>query len=359
MMRNVRSLGVTACLCAAFLFACESKDDSRGGAGGGGVGDGGDGDGDDGDDGDDDGGEKLDTWAGSGDDNPCAEGEECDDDCVEVEHEPCDDGTTDPFIAMGINCPDELQMTATQDGHPDGIDVIPGFGPTGEWDPTEGSMMAVIASGYTAELFTETPAGDDVSCPTHCNDDFDQIITECSDPAKNDLNQYDPGTTLPAPLKTNDVNGDCIEDPSLLGTGDCSKPEFTTSFSYDFAFFSTEYPYYYGSQFNDMYVAWLESNLWTGNVSFDEQGNPISLNAGFLDFRDDAGTLPEFAGTCMKQHAGTKWLNTIGPVTPEEEITVVFAIFDLSDSILDSYTLLDNWRWGCEGPDKPDTKPVG
>jgi hypothetical protein len=284
---------------------------------------------------------------------------------------------------MGINCPDELQMTAVVNGHPDGIDVIPSFGPTGEWDPTEGSMMAVIGSGYTAELFTETPAGDDVSCPTHCNDDFDQTILECSDPAKNDLNQYDPGTTLPEPLKTNDVGGDCITDPSLLGTGDCSNtiqsqfsqginahdytemritvtvPELTTSFSYDFAFFSTEYPYYYGSQFNDMYVAWLESDLWTGNVSFDEQGNPISLNAGFLDFRDDAGTLPEFAGTCMKQHAGTKWLNTVGPVTPEEEITVVFAIFDLSDSILDSYTLLDNWRWGCEGPDKPDTKPIG
>jgi hypothetical protein len=47
---------------------------------------------------------------GSGDENPCGEGEDCDDDCVEVEHEPCDEGTTDPFMAMGINCPDELQM---------------------------------------------------------------------------------------------------------------------------------------------------------------------------------------------------------------------------------------------------------
>ena len=29
------------------------------------------------------------------------------------------------------------------------------------------------------------------------------------------------------------------------------------------------------------------------------------------------------------------------------------------DSILDSYVLLDNFQWGCESTDKPETKPVG
>jgi hypothetical protein len=108
-----------------------------------------------------------------------------------------------------------------------------------------------------------------------------------------------------------------------------------------------------------MYVGWLESERWTGNVSFDGSGNPISLNASFLDFRDDASNLPELAGTCMRGHAATTWLTTTAPVTPGEEITVVFAIFDLSDSILDSYVLLDNFQWGCVGTDKPETIPVG
>jgi hypothetical protein len=108
-----------------------------------------------------------------------------------------------------------------------------------------------------------------------------------------------------------------------------------------------------------MFVAWLESGSWTGNVSFDELGNPISLNAAFLDFRDDEGTLPEFASTCMRKHAGTKWLSTTTQVTPGEEILLVFAIFDLADPILDSYVLIDNWRWGCEAPPEPETKPVG
>jgi hypothetical protein len=88
-------------------------------------------------------------------------------------------------------------------------------------------------------------------------------------------------------------------------------------------------------------------------------GNPISLNAGFLDFQDDGGNLPEFQGTCMRYHAGTKWLSTTAGVVPGESITVVFAIFDLSDSILDSYAFLDNFQWGCDGDSKPSTKPVG
>ena len=42
-----------------------------------------------------------------------------------------------------------------------------------------------------------------------------------------------------------------------------------------------------------------------------------------------------------------------------ETITVVFAIFDLSDGILDSYAFLDNFKWGCEPTGKPQTMPPG
>ena len=214
-----------------------------------------------------------------------------------------------------------------------------------------------------------TPPGDDNGHPRHCNDELDDAP--------------DVGAMLPDPLKVNNVAGDCTTDSSLLGTGDCSNtvqdqftqggdaydytelrivgtvPESNNSLSYDFAFFSTEYPFYYGTGFNDMYIGWLESESWTGNISFDEDGQPISLNAGFLDFRDDDANLPDFDATCMKQHAGTKWLNTTAPVTPGETVTIVLAIFDLSDPILDSYVFLDNFTWGCDGEDAPSTKPVG
>ena len=67
----------------------------------------------------------------------------------------------------------------------------------------------------------------------------------------------------------------------------------------------------------------------------------------------------ELDGTCMKQHAGTNWLTTTAGVTPGEHITVVFAIFDLSDSILDSYAFIDNFAWGCDPTGEPQTEPEG
>jgi hypothetical protein len=250
------------------------------------------------------------------------------------------------------------------------------FGNTSTFDPREGTSYAVIGTGLLGDLDNTTPNGDNNANPTQCNDD---------------IGNYDMGGSLPAPLRVNDVGGDCQANPALIGTGDCSNtvqaqfnqglspqgsqpgandyvemrfevdvPGDVTSFSYDFAFFSTEYPYYYNSNFNDMYVGWLESEEWTGNISFDQNGNPISLNAGFLSITDDAGNAPELAGTCMRQHASTGWLTTTAGVTPGEHVTVVFAVFDLGDSILDSYVFLDNFQWGCEpSGEPPSTEPEG
>jgi hypothetical protein len=288
--------------------------------------------------------------------------------CSIPEHQPCDAGTNDPFVALGIGCAGELPVTTSADGPATARGIRTSFGSNATFDPREGSAYAVIGSGLVSELDQTTPTGDLDAFPTYCNDD---------------LGAYDPGDTLPAPLRSNDVMGDCAADAALVGTGDCSKtvqeqftqgdsandyvelrlvvdvPDDVISFSYDFAFFSTEYPVYYGSTFNDMFVGWLESESWTGNVSFDGDGNPISLNAGFLDHKDDGGNLPELAGTCMRQHAGTDWLTTTAGVVPGETITVVFAIFDLSDSILDSYVFLDNFQWGCDPTDTPTTEPEG
>jgi hypothetical protein len=61
----------------------------------------------------------------------------------------------------------------------------------------------------------------------------------------------------------------------------------------------------------------------------------------------------------MRQHGATRWLTTSAPATPGETVTLVFAIFDLRDSNLDSYVFLDNFRWGCEGTEHPTTVPVG
>jgi hypothetical protein len=283
--------------------------------------------------------------------------------CLAPSHNACDDDSDDPWHAIGINCPGDWELTTAYTGHAQALYVL--TGQLGTYNPAtypvlEGEKMVILSSGIAQQL---TIPGQYASTANPGNDPVN----------------------LPAPLTPVPVdNGlmiDCNEDPDLIGTGDCSNtiqeqwsqgngaydyaemritgevPGGATGFSYNLAFFSTEYPAFYQSSFNDMYIAWLESEKWTGNVSFDEMGAPISLNAGFLDYKDAPNqfdcpnpcTAPELQGTAMQGHAGTKWLTTSAGVEPGEDFTVVFAIFDLSDNILDSVVILDNFAWNCEG----------
>jgi hypothetical protein len=281
--------------------------------------------------------------------------------CAVPTHVPCDSNSPDPWHALGINCPGEYPLNTVYTGHPDALYVH--TGQLGTYNPAtypvhEGSKMVILSSGKAQEL---TVAG---------------LYASTAHPGNNPL-------TLPPPLTPQPVsaNQDCNDNPALIGTGDCSNtiqvqwsqgngaydyaelrisgtvPQGASGFSYDFAFFSTEYPNFYKTSFNDMYIAWLESELWTGNVSFDEQGNPISLNAGFLDYKDAPNnhdcpapcSAPELQGTAMEGHAGTKWLSTSAGVVEGENFMLVLAIFDLSDEVLDSVVILDNFAWNCEG----------
>lgn len=317
------------------------------------------------------------TTAGDGDGDPGDEGDEsqtkfdlagipdasANGGCLAPLHDPCDDDGNDPWHALGINCDGEWELTTTYTGDPQALYVL--NGQLGTYNPPtypvlEGEKMLILSSGIAQQL----------TIPGHY--------------ASSALPGNDP-VNLPAPLTPNPVDGglmiDCNQEPNLIGTGDCSNTIFeqwdqgngaydyaemritgevpggASGFSYNLAFFSTEYPGFYQTSFNDMYIAWLESEKWTGNVSFDEMGAPISLNAGFLDYKDAPNPYdcpgvcqaPELQGTAMQGHAGTKWLTTSAGVEPGEDFTLIFAIFDLSDNILDSIVILDNFAWNCEG----------
>ncbi|MBV1861177.1 MAG: choice-of-anchor L domain-containing protein, partial [Nannocystaceae bacterium] len=274
----------------------------------------------------------------------------------------CDDEDDDPWHAMGLNCAGGPQVTGSFTGDAQQLYIHQGnFGTSDAFPPREGEKFAILSSGVAQQMVT--------------------TVGGTIDSAMGGGNLFD----LPPPMTRTEVSpggGDtCVDNPALVGTGDCSNtvevqysqggtandlaflslsaevPANTFGFSYDFAFFSVEYPAWYQSQFNDMYVAWLESEAWTGNISFDEFGSPISLNAGFLDYKDATNPFdcpapcqaPELAGTAAQGHAGTRWLTSSAPVVPGETVEVYFAIFDLADSALDSAVLLDNWQWTCEG----------
>ena len=283
--------------------------------------------------------------------------------CAAPYHNPCDDEDNDPWHALGINCQGEWELTTQYTGDVQALYVH--NGQLGTYMPAtyptlEGEKMLIMSSGIA------------------------QQMTIPGQYASTSLPGQDP-MVLPPPMTPTPVDvtlmTDCIADEDLIGTGDCSNtieeqwsqgngaydyaelrltgevPNGASGFSYNLAFFSTEYPVYYHSSFNDMYIAWLESEVWTGNVSFDEMGHPISLNAGFLDYKDAPNNIdcpnpcsaPELQGTAMQMHAGTKWLTTSAGVQGGEDFTLIFAIFDLSDNILDSVVILDNFAWNCEG----------
>lgn len=163
-------------------------------------------------------------------------------------------------------------------------------------------------------------------------------------------------------------------------------PSNAQGFSFDFDFFTYEWPGYVCSQFNDFFVALLmpfPPNQTDGNISFDSAGNPISVNNALLEVCGCPGNPPNpcIAGgkqfTCSKgnidligtgfgfdtdpsgqDHGSTAWLRSKAPVVPSSEITVRFAVYDSGDGSLDSTTLIDNFQWIAKAGTTVGTDPV-
>ncbi|NUQ77291.1 MAG: hypothetical protein HUU21_27465, partial [Polyangiaceae bacterium] len=129
-------------------------------------------------------------------------------------------------------------------------------------------------------------------------------------------------------------------------------PTNAKSFSYKFKFYSAEYPEWLCDNYNDFYLALLTSTVAgipaDKNLSFDSQNNPVSVNNGFFTVCSGCplGT-SELNGTGMTttDGGGTEWLLTTSPITPGEDMTIEFVIWDTGDHFYDSLTLLDDFKW--------------
>jgi hypothetical protein len=158
-------------------------------------------------------------------------------------------------------------------------------------------------------------------------------------------------------------------------------PTNAKSFSFNFNFYTYEWPGFVCSSYNDFFAA-LQTpappNAALGNISFDAQGNPVSVNNAFLEACGCSSGPPCTAkskvfacslGTTLLDgtgfgdptypHAATGWLETKSPVTPGSEVTLRFAIWDAGDHVLDSTVLLDNFVFSAdEASGGSITKPV-
>jgi hypothetical protein len=233
--------------------------------------------------------------------------------------------------------------------------LLPSFGPT--ILPREGQTLLVLSSGTArrpGDPGFESPAGAEMG-------------TVSPMPA---------GFPIPSPSCPGVLQAPGANDAAALEI-DVRVPINAKGLRFDFDFYTYEFPDYICSAFNDFFVALVSpapAGSQQGNVSFDSQGNPVSVNNGFLEvcvpqvagnksFPCGRGS-GELQGTGFDEqlesgpHAATGWLTTETPVTPGSEIKIRFAIWDAGDHILDSSVLLDNFVWLETEVTGPSTKPV-
>ena len=123
-------------------------------------------------------------------------------------------------------------------------------------------------------------------------------------------------------------------------------PQDAKSFSFDFNFFSAEYPGFVKKNFNDTFFAIIEAASTNDgkptNISFDPNNNSIEVDNNY--FENEFHPIPN-TGTGFDSHGSTGWLRSSWPIKPGEEFTLTFTIHDEGDGIYDSMVLLDNFRW--------------
>ncbi|NUP07076.1 MAG: hypothetical protein HOW73_13560 [Polyangiaceae bacterium] len=223
----------------------------------------------------------------------------------------------------------------------DGKGVLDNFGGV---NPREGKAMLAISSGSARS--PEDPGWGDPSGY--------QKMDEFIDPPH--------GAPPGYPKESPSCGPDVFTGPPYDSAGlrlVVQTPTDAKSFSFDFDFYTYEFPSWICSEYNDFFVAMVNpkiSSLPDGNVSFDAQGNTISVNAGFLQvctaqeaggkFFDCPLGPGELNSTGFETHAATSWLQTKAPIeAPGSEVTFDFLIWDSGDTVLDSTTLIDNFRF--------------
>lgn len=250
--------------------------------------------------------------------------------------------------------------------------------------PQRGSRLAVLASGHAADAKDTLPP----YAPFESGKDMKTTSPPPQDwlDANNGKLPNPDGCPAPAVPAANDA---------VLLTFEIRVPTNAKSFSARMYFFSAEYPEWVCSQYNDFFVALVDSgaqNPVDKNVAIYDDGMtkwPIGVNLALVAdglFRQcDNGTIGcagvketnyggcdgtgELAGTGFdafddnacdpnQTHAGggTGWLTLRGNVAPGEVMTVRLAVWDSGGHIYDSLVLLDAWEWSLD-PAKPGVTP--
>jgi hypothetical protein len=287
---------------------------------------------------------------------------------------PCDDLDDDPLHAIGLGCPgdapESIPVSAvTFMSNAAAYKVAAQFGTSGDFAAHEGEKLLIISTG---------------SLPNPDNDG--QVVLGEGDGQVGTPNgNPDNVNNLPAPIEPQDGSGgvpfencdgqndcsDTLEAQWQLGESrandllwarfDITVPLEANGYEFDFALFTTEYPEWIDTMYNDIFVVWSTSETYTGNVTFIN-GQPLTVTAlenYFLYEGADAqlagtgvdgvGGGPMGMGMMEPIGGGTGWFTATGSAMPEETFTIAWALFDMGDAYYDTSVILDAFRWSCEG----------
>ncbi len=236
--------------------------------------------------------------------------------------------------------------------------ILPKFGASIK--PREGSKIGVISSGYAREF----------------DDEFG--TSGCFIQGGDMLGNYSSDILPGYPKSTAGCSASTEVNDVIVVRLKLRVPANAKGIGFDFNFFTSEWPSFVCSTFNDGFLAVLQSKAFNNgkpeNISFDPNNNPVSVNNDFFDrctpnvqtgcYGDSlgiskcAGGEAELLGTgyyCKDEYCfgggqstgggATGWLETKAPVLPGETITLDFMIWDTGDNALDSSALIDNFRW--------------
>jgi hypothetical protein len=246
--------------------------------------------------------------------------------------------------------------------------ILPKFGSVIQ--PREGAALGAISSGFAREY--------DDSSGTSQGQSSDFVAGSPMDGTSYPTGAAPPGFPKAAQgCQQDNLVNDMVDVKLVL-----KAPPDATGFQFDFDFFSSEWPNYVCSNFNDAFVAYLTSSKTTDNISFDSKHNPVAVNISFLDrctpntplgclaSQNGPPTSPplsvcaagpsELGGTgfgdtgptgCGTNDvtatlgASTGWLTTSAPIQPGEQFTLELMIWDAGDANLDSSVLVDHFQW--------------
>jgi hypothetical protein len=137
--------------------------------------------------------------------------------------------------------------------------------------------------------------------------------------------------------------GDTDRDVSVLripftATGTCLR--------FDVAFLSDEFDEFLNDQYNDAFIAELDSSTWStsgsaitapGNFAFDDAGRPLTINA------TGPATFSEANAAGTTYDGASPLLTASTPVTPGDHV-LFLSILDQGDGNVDSAAFVDNLR---------------